>query len=65
MRLNGEEDEGVLSPPFPPFPPSLSMDRIDTDRLCLWLGGGPFRGVDGGGKLWALPNGALSDDDVR
>jgi hypothetical protein len=48
--------------------PSLSIDRIDTDRLWLWPGC-QLRGVEGlladGGKLWELTGGVLIDEVVR
>lgn len=58
-RLNWNDDLEVLSPV-----PSLSIDSIDTERLCwcpeFWL----FRGV-GGGKLCEPINGEVNDEDIR
>lgn len=62
-RLGRWLGEGVLSPP-----PSLSIDRIETDLLCLWLGGGPFGrvgGALGGGKLCDPNQGEFKDEVTR
>lgn len=62
-RLGSWFGPGVLSPP-----PSLSIDRIETDLLCLWLRGGPFRGVGGalvGGKLCDPNQGEFKDEVAR